>query len=292
MWYGPVSDPQIPSHIIWVSVGATSYGYLLGICGCVIGLTGWRRDIGCLRDTGHFPQKSPIISGSFAKNDHIGCLYPHIPSHITSHTYWHREISHPQTPRRINTPTDNAKYHFVSFYNSVYYSMSYHSNILCYKMIQNDVIYYVIKWYKMIFRIVSGCIVWFYNIVCYKMSYHRPIDTERCDTPRLQDVSAHPQTLRHIRPYHFIPLIIGLFCGKWYHKTTYYIILYHRRISTPTDTETHQIISFYITKQHVILCHKTTYYIISYRVTHLKIPNHFTQPQIISFYITKQHIIL
>ena len=169
-----------------------------------------------------------------------------IPGHITSHTYWHREISLPQTPRRINTPTDNAKYHFVSFYNIVY----------------------------------------------YEISYHRPIDTERCDSHELQGVSAHPQTLRHIRPYHFIPLIIGLFCGKWYHKTTYYIILYHRRISTPTDTETHQIISFYITKQHVILCHKTTYYIISYRVTHLKIPNHFTQPQIISFYITKQHIIL
>jgi len=31
--------------------------------------TGWRRPIGCLVSVCHFPQKSPVISSSFAEND-------------------------------------------------------------------------------------------------------------------------------------------------------------------------------------------------------------------------------
>jgi len=35
----------------------------------LLSTTGWRRPIGCLLFIGHFPQKSPIIRSSFAKND-------------------------------------------------------------------------------------------------------------------------------------------------------------------------------------------------------------------------------
>ena len=39
------------------------------VCMSCVSSTGWQRPMGCLIFTGHFPQKSPIISGSFAEND-------------------------------------------------------------------------------------------------------------------------------------------------------------------------------------------------------------------------------
>ena len=36
---------------------------------CIIYVTGLPRPIGCLVSIGHFPQKSPVISGSVVEND-------------------------------------------------------------------------------------------------------------------------------------------------------------------------------------------------------------------------------
>jgi len=52
-------------HMQWFCF---AFCVLQNICECK-GITGWRRVMRCLIFIGHFPQKSLIISGSFAKND-------------------------------------------------------------------------------------------------------------------------------------------------------------------------------------------------------------------------------
>jgi len=51
---------------IYVYIWLSAYMYIYG---CPPVATGWQRPIGCLISIGHCPQKSPTISGYFAKND-------------------------------------------------------------------------------------------------------------------------------------------------------------------------------------------------------------------------------
>jgi len=58
------------SHVLNI-LPMHSYTHILCVSPCIHPkcITGWRRRIGSLIFIGHFPQKSPIFSGSFVEND-------------------------------------------------------------------------------------------------------------------------------------------------------------------------------------------------------------------------------
>ena len=65
------------------NAGALNHGSCLLM---ILSTTGWPRPIGCLIFISHFPQKSPIISGSFVKNDlQLKACYGSWPPCRTTH---------------------------------------------------------------------------------------------------------------------------------------------------------------------------------------------------------------
>ena len=93
---------------------------------CMSNDTGWRGRIGCLVFTGHFPQKSSIIIGSFAKNDlQVQASYgstlflsytlshTHIHSQRQSLTHYHDDVSvnHVNVSDHVSVDYDNVSVH-------------------------------------------------------------------------------------------------------------------------------------------------------------------------------------
>jgi len=77
--------------------------------------TGWRRPIGSLIYIGHFPQKSCIVSGSFAENDlQLQASYGSAPPCVMNVViYYYMHVTHANTHTHTHTHTHTIEYHIL-----------------------------------------------------------------------------------------------------------------------------------------------------------------------------------
>jgi len=80
--HGEEAQLYMAKRLLVVSI-AMSVGVCINMCVCCT----WRRGTGSLIFTGHFPSKSPIISGSFTKNNlQLKASYRSLPP-CSTHIY-------------------------------------------------------------------------------------------------------------------------------------------------------------------------------------------------------------
>jgi len=105
----PIAHPiqkmfqNVFSQFLWDANVFTRVGFRISVVGFNLCCTEWRRPIGCFIFISHFPQKSPIINGSFAESDlQLTASYGSSPPcRIFFDSRFQRTASHPSMTQNV-----------------------------------------------------------------------------------------------------------------------------------------------------------------------------------------------